>query len=620
MNVQGTYQATARGFGFFTPEGAVGREADLFVPPRCDGGAWTGDKVTARVEPDPKDPQRQLAKITAVVERTNRTLVGAVERRGREVWLRPTSDRYPNAVKVVGRSAAKLKAGDKIAVAVTSYGSAKLPPMGTFKCAFGREGTREAAVAALLYEHGIDTDFPAPVTAAAQLAPQEVDPAAWAGRLDLRDKTVITIDGASSKDFDDAVSLEKDGEGHWVLGVHIADVSHYVAENSPLDLEAFHRGTSVYFADRVVPMLPEALSNGICSLNPHVDRLALSCVMTMDAHGHVLDHRIIKTVLRSTERMTYDDCNLLLKDQDPALAERYAHILPMLRDMAGLAKALEKGRRARGALDLESQECYIVCDESGAPVDIRVRETGESEKLIESFMLAANECVAEHLKKAGLPAVYRVHEKPSEDKVTNLKAMLSPLGIDLKQADNGSLQKVLEAVKGTPQAPAVHTMVLRSLMKARYDTENLGLADGCWTVSQRDKILFKQSPSDNNRDLGNWVEEHYTGVLPAADCAGIDYQLYVRHREYSGDGQFLLQLTYMGADNGKDAIYTYMGKRFTLRGIPANNDATVWQLVSDNGENTFNFLYGTNGLTLTLLNNRFETPKSELDYSLKKAG
>lgn len=152
------------------------------------------------------------------------------------------------------------------------------------------------------------------------------------------------------------------------------------------------------------------------------------------------------------------------------------------------------------------------------------------------------------------------------------------------------------------------------------DTKNLNFSDGCWTVSQRDKILFKQSPSDNNRELGNWVEEHYTGVLPAADCAGIDYQLYVRHREYSGDGQFLLQLTYMGADNGKDAIYTYMGKRFTLRGIPANNDATVWQLVSDNGENTFNFLYGTDGLTLTLLNNRFETPKSELDYSLKKAG
>ena len=172
--------------------------------------------------------------------------------------------------------------------------------------------------------------------------------------------------------------------------------------------------------------------------------------------------------------MTYDDCNVLLRDGSPELAERYAHILPMLRDMAALAKVLERRRRARGALDLESQECYIVCDGNGDPVDIRVRQSGESEALIESFMLAANECVAEHLQKQGIPAVYRVHEKPSEDKAANLKAMLAPLGISLRQADNGSLQKVLERVKGTPQAPAVNTMVLRSLMKARYDVQDLG--------------------------------------------------------------------------------------------------------------------------------------------------
>ena len=243
------------------------------------------------------------------------------------------------------------------------------------------------------------------------------------------------------------MSLERDGDGNWVLGVHIADVSHYVTEGSPLDLEAFHRGTSVYFADQVVPMLPEALSNGICSLNPQVDRLALSCIMTMDGHGAMLGHKLAKTVIRSTERMTYEDCNLLLEDQSPELAARYAHILPMLRDMAGLARVLEKKRRARGALDLESRECYIVCDADGLPVDIRVRESGTSERLIESFMLAANECVAEHLQKAALPAVYRVHEKPSADKAANLKAMLAPLGFALREADNGSLQKVLDAAR-----------------------------------------------------------------------------------------------------------------------------------------------------------------------------
>lgn len=473
MSLKGTYQASSRGFGFFTPEGAVGRESDLFVPPRAEGSAWNGDVVTAETKPDPRDPGRQTAVITAVVERTNRTVIGAVERRGREVWCVPSSDRMPHPVKVVGRTNS-VKNGDKVAVAMSSFGSKKTPPMGTLKEVFGRDGTRKAAVEAILYNYGIEREFPAPVRAQAELEPQDVAPEALEGRLDLREKTVITIDGASSKDFDDAVSLERDEAGRWVLGVHIADVSHYVAEHSPLDLEAWNRATSVYFADQVVPMLPVALSNGICSLNPHVDRLALSCIMTMDQTGAVVEHQIAKTAIRSTERMTYDDCNLLLAGKVPELAEKYAHILPMLKDMGALAKALEKRRRTRGALDLESQECYVVCDEQGDPVDIRVRESGESEALIESFMLAANECVARHLFDAKLPAVYRVHEKPSEDKTTTLKAMLAPLGFDLKQADNGSLQKVLERAKGTPQAPAIHTMVLRSLMKARYDVENLG--------------------------------------------------------------------------------------------------------------------------------------------------
>ncbi|WP_294472944.1 ribonuclease R [uncultured Intestinimonas sp.] len=474
MTLEGIYQANARGFGFLTPDGAADRASALFVPPGADGGAWTGDRVRAETQADPKNPQRQAARVTAVLVRNTKTLIGAVERRGRETWLRPSSDRYPHAVKVVGRSAGKLRPGDKIAVAVSSYGSAKLPPMGALKASFGRDGTRQASVAAILYRYDIEDEFPAPVRAAAALAPEEVDPAARADRLDLRDRTVITIDGASSKDFDDAVSLERDEKGRWVLGVHIADVSHYVPAGSVLDLEAFHRGASVYFADRVVPMLPEELSNGICSLNPHVDRLALSCILTLDPSGAVLDHRIAKSVLRSTERMTYGDCNLLLEDRDPALAERYAHILPMLRDMAVLAKALERRRRSRGALDLETRECYIVCDEAGSPVDVRVREAGESEKLIESFMLAANECVAEHLQKAGLPCVYRVHEKPSEDKAAALRTMLAPWGFDLKEASHGALQSILDRVKGTPQAPAIHTMVLRSLMKAQYDPQNLG--------------------------------------------------------------------------------------------------------------------------------------------------
>ena len=414
------------------------------------------------------------AAITAVLERANKQVTGTLQKHNREVWLAPDSDKLPGPIQIVGKTRG-ARAGDKAAVAVTSYGSAKHPPMGTLKEVFGPAGTRESSTAAILYNYEIERAFPAPVLAAAGEAPQAVDAAALKGRADLREKCIITIDGASAKDLDDAVSLERDGEGRWVLGVHIADVSHYVTAGSPLDLEAFERGTSVYFADQVVPMLPVALSNGICSLNPRVDRLALSCTMVMGADGAVLDHRIEKSVIRTTERMTYEDCNVLLgEERDAALEARYAPILPMLRDMAVLAKALEKRRRARGSLDLESGESYIVCDETGAPAEILRRSQGVSEALIESFMLAANECVAEHLFQLRKSAVYRVHEKPSADKTEGLRAMLAPLGFDLKEADSFSLQRVLDAVRGKPEAPMVSSMVLRSLMKARYDVENLG--------------------------------------------------------------------------------------------------------------------------------------------------
>lgn len=474
MELRGTYQASSRGFGFFIPDDGVSREDDWFVPPRQEGGAWNGDRVLAvPMEENDAGGGRKTASIVKILERSNRVVTGAVEKRGREIWLRPGSDKLPHPIHVLCKAGA-VHTGDKAAVGVVSFGNRKSPPLGNLREVFGRDGTRQAAVEAILYQYHIDRAFPADAAAQAERTPPAVDSAALAGRTDLREETIITIDGASSKDLDDAVSLAKDGQGRWVLGVHIADVSHYVTENSPLDLAAWDRGTSVYFADQVIPMLPPSLSNGICSLNPGVDRLTLSCVMTMEEDGGVADYRIQKSVIRSTERMTYADCNALLAGTDQALAARYAHILPMLREMARLAGVLEKRRRLRGALDLESQESYVVCDEHGDPVDVLLRHSGVSEALIESFMLAANECVAQHLYNAHAPAVYRVHEKPSPDKTDTLKTTLAPLGYALEGTDHFSLQKVLKKAAGTPQFYAVNMMVLRSLMKARYDTECLG--------------------------------------------------------------------------------------------------------------------------------------------------
>ena len=469
--VTGCYQATQRGYGFLAPDGG-GEE--YFIPPRHQGGAWHGDQVRAQIEPDEENRTgRRTAKIISVLQRGSRSVTGALCRQGREIWLIPDNRKYPGPIQVVGRTAG-ARAGDKAALTITSYGSTHHAPMGTIQEIFGREGSRQAAVAAILYQYGVEPEFPQAVLEQAEAIPQQVSDKALAGRLDLRETLTFTIDGPTAKDLDDAVSLIRDGQGRWILGVHIADVSHYVPAGSHLDREAWKRGTSVYFADRVIPMLPPALSNGICSLNPRVDRLTLSCLMTISQEGEVVEHTIAQSVIRSAERMTYRDCNQLLTGGDRELEARYSHLLPTLREMGSLARILTERRRRRGSLELDSVEVSIQCDEVGFPIGVEPHRQGEAEALIESFMLCANECVAEHLFRLKKPAVYRVHEKPTEEKAQSLRTMLAPFGYDLPQMDHYSLQALLKKVEGRPEAGVIHMLVLRSLMKARYDRENLG--------------------------------------------------------------------------------------------------------------------------------------------------
>lgn len=468
--ITGRYQSTGKGYGFLIPDG--GGE-DYFLPPRAESGAWHGDLVSARPDAEVPEEGRRTAVVTGIRERMNKTVTGTVYRHGREIWLAPDSDKLPSSIRVVGRRAG-LRGGDRAALTITSFGGRGAGPMGVLSQVFGRSDNRDAIAAAILYNYGIRPDFPPEVVRAAEKVPQEVLPEAVTGRMDLRDHLIFTIDGASAKDLDDAVSLEYDESGRTVLGVHIADVGHYVTMGSTLDVEAWNRGTSVYYADKVVPMLPRALSNGICSLNPNVDRLTLSCIMTLDATGTVIAHTLAKSVIRSKYRMTYEDCNAMLGKGDPALEKTYAEMLPTLRRMTALAETLRKRRMLRGALDLETREVYVRCDASGAPVGVEKRLQGVSESLIEEFMLIANETVAEHLHSTKRPAVYRVHEKPSEDKAESLRSMLAPLGYDLPDIDNFSLQKVLTRAEKTPETPLIHMLVLRALMKARYDSANLG--------------------------------------------------------------------------------------------------------------------------------------------------
>ena len=299
-------------------------------------------------------------------------------------------------------------------------------------------------------------------------------------RLDLRDNLIFTIDGETARDFDDAVSLDILDNGNYLLGVHIADVSHYVRPKTSLDSEAFERGTSVYLADRVIPMLPERLSNGICSLNPNEDRLTMSAIMEIDKNGDVVDHEIRETVIRSKERMTYEDVNAIF-DGDGQLAEKYAHLLPALNQMAELARILNNRRKSRGSIMFEFPETGIAVDEDGNPTDIFYEERGISNKMIEEFMLIANETVAEHAYWAELPFVFRIHEPPSEDKITAFNKLISQFGITIKgkiDRDNPvhpkALQDILDKISGEPEEDMIAKAMLRSLMKAAYRDENLG--------------------------------------------------------------------------------------------------------------------------------------------------
>lgn len=464
MELTGIYRATAHRYGFFTPE----EGADIFVPPRMNGDAWDGDRVRVRLEKD-RDG-RQIAVVREILGRKNTLVTGVVEKRrdGKRV-LAPDSPRLHRAILITNRK--PPRPGEKVAVRMQTFGA---KPMGSVVETFGRSGTLDAAVASILYEHSIERYFPPMVQREAEAAPEAVDPAALAGRADYRNRLIITIDGASAKDLDDAVSLETLPNGNRLLGVHIADVSHYVTPGSALDKEALERGTSVYFADQAVPMLPPALSNGICSLNPQVDRLTLSCLMECSGSGEIVSCEYHKSVICTAERMTYTDCNALLEGGNGTLEERYANILPMLKDMAELAAQREKIRKNRGSLDLKSSESAVVCDADGQPVGVAQRQDGVSEQLIEEFMLCANESVARYLSDLDKPAIYRVHEKPSAEKLELLTEQLAALGYPLKDGSNGQLQTVLKACEGDPKESIVNALVLRAQMKARYSHQNLG--------------------------------------------------------------------------------------------------------------------------------------------------
>lgn len=482
----GIFHANDRGFGFVTvdPE-----EPDYFINPTQTLSALNGDEVEVEMiaAGDPTIGKRPEGKITKIIQRNLTQVVGEFKPLEGEnlpngiigsVHLR--DKKLSNYRFLVEDTGLHPVAGEIVLADITTYPSSELPGIikGIATKVIGNVNDPGIDILQIVYQHDIPHQFPEDVMQQVAKIPDHVTPEQKIGRRDLTSEPMVTIDSIESKDLDDAVSVRKLANGNYHLGVHIADVSHYVTPNTPLDREAFERGTSVYLTDRVIPMIPAKLSNGICSLNPQVERLALTCEMQIDPQGEVVSHEIFPSVIKTTERMTYKAINKILESDDQKEKERYHDLVPMFEEMAELHKILLKMRKRRGAIEFEDTEAKIIVDEKGHAIDIQLRERGTSERMVESFMLAANETVAAHYKNLHVPFIYRIHETPKEEKIKSFFEMLSGLGVEVtgKVTDikPKMLQKILKKVAGKPEEPMVSVMLLRSMQQAKYSPEPLG--------------------------------------------------------------------------------------------------------------------------------------------------
>lgn len=472
LAVKGTVRCNARGFfAFVICEDK--NEEDVFIPGDMLKGALDGDEVLVKTDGRKKGEHR-TGRVIKVLKRANETVTGIIHLKKGVPVLYPDNRRIYAHIHIT-ENGENINDGERAAAEITEYSSDKV--YGRIIAILGEKDDLSGCIDGKILSSGIRSEFLGEVKAEARgLTIGEED---FNGRLDLRGELIFTIDGDDARDFDDAVSIARTENGNYILGVHIADVSHYVKPGTELDKEAYRRGTSVYLADRVIPMLPEELSNGLCSLNPNEDRLTLSVIMEIDKNGGVVRHTIEKTVIRSKERMTYTNATRLLEENDTELRKRYAHILPSLYDMRELAEILFEKRKKRGAILFDFPESLIKVDKDGRPTGIEKAERGISNGIIEEFMLCANETVAEFAYWTDLPFVYRVHEQPSHEKITAFNNFARNFGLTVKGGKDGeihpkSLQAVLDAVKDTPEEKIVASTMLRSLMKAEYKTENLG--------------------------------------------------------------------------------------------------------------------------------------------------
>ena len=534
FSLTGIFSGNARGFGFVTVEG---QEQDVFIPEEKTGGALHGDKVQIFIEREAGAKGRAEGAVLRILEHANREVVGFYQKNKTFGFVIPDNRRIAMDIFIPQGQDMGAVTGHKVVARITDFGDGRKKPEGKIVEILGHVNDPGTDILSLVRAYGLPEQFPEEVLREAGQAP-DVSEGDLAGRLDLRDLPTVTIDGEDAKDLDDAVTLEMNSGGNYILGVHIADVSHYVREGSALDAEAFRRGCSVYLVDRVIPMLPHSLSNGICSLNAGEDRLALSCIMEITPDGTITDHRIAETVVRVDRRMTYTAVNAILTDSsiEPdgsggscPEAEAYREFVPMFLKMQKLADALRARRRRRGAIDFDFPESKILLDGEGRPLAIEPRQRNAATKLIEDFMLAANETVAEDYFWQALPFLYRTHDRPDPEKIKALGIFINNFGYHIRMQQGEihpkELQKLLDKLEGTSEEALLSRLVLRSMKQARYTTDcsgHFGLAARYYThftspIRRYPDLQIHRIIKENLRGgLAESRRAHYEAILPQA--------------------------------------------------------------------------------------------------------
>lgn len=473
--VVGRLEGNAKGFGFVIPAGQGQR--DIFVSAANLNGAMHNDTVMVKVIAAGAG-RKEEGEVIKVIDRANRRIVGTLQTTRKYGFVTPDDNHLSFDVFIPGNQLNRAQNQDKVVVAITRWPEKRHGPEGRVVEILGRKGEPGTDILSVIRKHDLPEQFPRKVLAEAERLPDRLTAADLEGRRDLRSWTVVTIDGEDARDLDDGVSISRLERKGYRVGVHIADVGYYVKEGSALDKEAFHRGTSVYLVDRVIPMLPPRLSNDLCSLNAGVDRLALSVIIDVDFGGKILDHEIFPSVIRVRKRLTYEQVREILVDRGASLPAGEEELANQLSMMAKLAEALYRQRVSRGAIDFNFAESKVILDDRGNPVVIKRVERSIADRIIEEFMIMANEVVARQMSAAGVPFLYRVHEEPTEDNLAELNSFLKKFGYQIRRRHQKvspkSVQEVLNRAAGRPEYRFVSTVILRSLQHARYDPSPLG--------------------------------------------------------------------------------------------------------------------------------------------------